>query len=401
MAKVIIKGQKKKKEYGFTYFLFIALSIALIFVGHNIASKGTSSFSQVENIGVERGTVTEILDQVDQSEENQSDINFVSKDILFNVKMETGFQKGQEIRALQSLNNYLKVLPKEVQVGDSILLYEMPNEYYGTEWTYGEYYRTPALVVLGIMFAVILLIFGRSKGLQTLFSLVLTIMAVFYVFIPAVLSGYNIYLWSLVICVFVTVMTLVVVSGFNPKTSAAIIGCISGIALSAILVLVMNSILKLTGVVDEASVYLLLMNPDHPVDLKAIIFGAIIIGAMGAIMDVSMSISSALYEMKENYAAHSFGQLVASGMTIGRDIMGTMANTLVLAYIGSSLSTVLLLITYNSSLLDLMNREMVVIEILQAIIGSLGILMTLPLTAIASGFLYTRNNNRDHLKRRV
>ena len=196
-------------------------------------------------------------------------------------------------------------------------------------------------------------------------------------------------------------MTLVVVSGFNPKTSAAIIGCISGIALSAILVLIMNSILKLTGVVDEASVYLLLMNPDHPVDLKAIIFGAIIIGAMGAIMDVSMSISSALYEMKENYAAHSFGQLVASGMTIGRDIMGTMANTLVLAYIGSSLSTVLLLITYNSSLLDLMNREMVVIEILQAIIGSLGILMTLPLTAIASGFLYTRNNNRDHLKRRV
>ena len=88
-------------------------------------------------------------------------------------------------------------------------------------------------------------------------------------------------------------------------------------------------------------------------------------------------------------------------MTIGRDIMGTMANTLVLAYIGSSLSTVLLLITYNSSILDLMNREMVVIEILQAIIGSLGILMTLPLTAIASGFLYTRNNNRDHLKRRV
>jgi uncharacterized membrane protein len=163
----------------------------------------------------------------------------------------------------------------------------------------------------------------------------------------------------------------------------------------------MDIFLKLTGVVDEASVYLLLMNPEHPVDLKGVIFGAILIGAMGAVMDVSMSISSSLYEMKEKYAAHSFAQLFSSGMTIGKDIMGTMANTLVLAYIGSSLSTVLLLITYNPSLLDLMNREMVVIEILQAIIGSLGILMTLPLTAMVSGFLYSRGNNRNHLKRRV
>ncbi len=118
MAKVIIKGQKKKKEYGFTYFLFVILSIALIFVGHNIASNGTDTFSQVESIGVERGTVIEIIDQIDQNEEDQADIDFVAKDILFTVKMETGSQKGQQLRALQSLNNYLKVLPKEVQVGD-------------------------------------------------------------------------------------------------------------------------------------------------------------------------------------------------------------------------------------------------------------------------------------------
>jgi uncharacterized membrane protein len=143
------------------------------------------------------------------------------------------------------------------------------------------------------------------------------------------------------------------------------------------------------------------MNPDHPIDLKSIFFGAIVIGCMGALLDVSMSISAALYEIKEKYAANTFSQIVSSGMTIGRDTIGTMANTLILAYIGSSLSIVLLLITYNPSMLDLLNREMVVIEIMQALIGSLGILLTVPLTSIASGLLFARGADSSRLKNRV
>ena len=175
----------------------------------------------------------------------------------------------------------------------------------------------------------------------------------------------------------------------------------SGIFGAALLVLIMDQFLSLTGIVDEDSIYLLLMNPDKPIDLKGIFFGAIIIGAMGAIMDVSMSISSALYEINEKYAARGFKELVESGISIGRDIMGTMANTLVLAYIGSSLSIVLLLITYNPSLIDLLNRELVVLEILQALIGSMGILLTLPLTAIVSAFLYTRIKRNHGFKQKV
>ena len=144
-----------------------------------------------------------------------------------------------------------------------------------------------------------------------------------------------------------------------------------------------------------------MMNPENPIDLKAIIFGAIVIGAMGAIMDVAMSISSALYEMREKYAATNFTQLFSSGMTIGRDIMGTMANTLVLAYIGGSLSIVLLLITYSSSVLDLLNREMVIVEMLQAIVGSMGILLTLPLTAFVAGILYSKKPDTKRLKNKI
>jgi uncharacterized membrane protein len=114
-----------------------------------------------------------------------------------------------------------------------------------------------------------------------------------------------------------------------------------------------------------------------------------------------MSIASALYEIKEKYAANTFKQIFSSGMTIGRDTIGTMSNTLVLAYIGSSLSIVLLLIAYNPSLLDLMNKEMVVVEILQAIIGSLGILLTVPLTSMASGFLFSKEKDKDRFRKRI
>ena len=148
--------------------------------------------------------------------------------------------------------------------------------------------------------------------------------------------------------------------------------------------------LELTGVVDEQSVFLLYLNSHNPIDLQAIVFSSIIIGALGAALDVSVSIASALSEIDETTERRSFRELLHSGMNIGRDIMGTMANTLILAYIGGSLSLVLLLITSSTSLMDLMNREIIVVEILQILVGSIGLLCTIPLTSLLSAFVYIR-----------
>ena len=105
-------------------------------------------------------------------------------------------------------------------------------------------------------------------------------------------------------------------------------------------------------------------------------------------MDVSMSIASALNELAENMDRPSFSQIIKSGFEIGRDMMGTMSNTLVLAYIGGSLSMTLLLIAYSNSTLALLNREMIVVEILQALVGSIGLLLTIPLTTLVCSFVY-------------
>lgn len=400
MAKIIVKGQKKKNS-GLVYFLTIVFSIAFLWFGNQIASQNMRLFDQQGQMATLKARVIAINDTIVTSESVGDGSEIKLTDILFSAEITSGARKGEVVNALQNLNSYFIVTNKPVEVGDKTILYELYNEQYATDWVFGEYHRTDALVILAVLFALLILLFGRIKGLQTLISLVFTVLAVFFVFVPSILSGYNIYLWTMITCLFTTVMTLIIVSGVNMKTVSAIIGCMSGIILSAILVIIMDQLLNLTGVIDEDSVFLLMMNPEHPVDLKGIFFGAIVVGAMGAIMDVSMSISSALYEMKEKYSATTFRQLFSSGLTIGRDIMGTMANTLVLAYIGGSLSVVLLLFTYSSSMLDLLNREMVVIEILQALVGSMGILLTLPLTAAVSGLLYAEKKNHNRLRNKV
>ena len=122
--------------------------------------------------------------------------------------------------------------------------------------------------------------------------------------------------------------------------------------------------------------------------MLAIIFAAIIIGAMGAVMDVAMSLSSSLHELKLKVMSISPKELFKSGMVIGRDMMGTMANTLVLAYIGSSLTVTVLIVIYNSSMTELLNKERIVVEILQALVGSIGILFTIPFTCFVCAMLY-------------
>ncbi len=382
--------KKTKMIHLMIYILTVLISVAFIFFGNKVASSKMDVLMGDEGFQIEKAKVTEIIEVYDESLTSDENSDLVIKDIAFRAEIISGELKGENVVGIQNLNSYMMVLPKEVAPGDKILLYNIHNEDFNTDWVYGEYIRTDALMILGAVFVVLLLIFGRIKGMQTIVSLVFTVLAIFTVFVPSILSGFNIYLSAIVICIYITIMTLIIVSGVNRKTVAAVIGCVGGITVAALLVLMMDGVLNLTGLVNEESAYLLMLNPENPIDLKGVFFGAILIGAMGAIMDVAMSISSSLYEIMETSNTIGMKKLIQSGMTIGRDIMGTMSNTLILAYIGSSLSIVLLLITYNPSLLDLLNREIVVIEILQALAGSLGILFTIPLTAMASGVLYTR-----------
>ena len=387
-----IKLDKQKRNRAIVYVLTVLFSVLFIYYGNQFASQGMQIFEgasmekpvKAQVVAVQkRSTDSFTLDQGETAVQNIL--------IEFSAKILNGWQKGQVVQCNQMIDGFTPIGNKEVEAGDRVLIFNSDPSSASSVWMFWDYIRTDTLLILGLVFMVLLLLFGRGKGVNTIISLAFTCLAVFAVFIPSILSGKNAYISSIVICLFTIIMTLLIVNGANAKGLAAGIGCLGGVLVSGALTLIMDYFLRLTGLVDEESVFLLYMETPKPIDLKAIIFAAIIIGAMGAIMDVAMSIASSLAEVREIMEVPTFGTLMKSGIQIGRDIMGTMANTLVLAYIGSSLSMVLLLIAYNKSLLGLLNKEMIVVEILQTLVGSMGILFTIPLTSAISAFVYTRH----------
>jgi len=379
-----------KRKESLIYILTILLSFAYIFFGNKAANANKQEYTLSYETGTpQKVKVTKIVD--DRYEKTlYPDFETQDRVVLFEARFTGGYRKGTVVRVIQMMDSMYAGEQRAVEVGDKVIIQN--NQYTeasDVKYMYAGVYRVDFIILLCIIFCVLLLILGRRNGVNTLVSLVFTVGSVFFVFIPAVLNGGNIYAWSVSTCIYIIFMTLSIISGFSKKSLAAIIGCASGVSVAGVLTVITNEICYITGLTTEDSMYLLLLNPDKPIDLKAVVFAAIILGAVGAVMDVSMSLSSSLAELKEQVGSMTARQITRSGMVIGRDIMGTMANTLILAYIGSSLSVTLLLVAYNSNApMLLFNSEMIMVELLQAVAGSLGILLTIPLTSIICGILY-------------
>lgn len=389
--KIINKGQSYKLAL---YLVTIIFSVVFLYFGNKIATKDLVDIDNLVKSEILKVKVEEILDKNVEAYNIDDNSSVESKQITFNAEILSGKDKGKLVEAVQVIDGHIAGDIIEIKEGDKALLIDSGME--SNKWQFMEFVRTDKLIILGVLFIIVLLIFGRKKGFNTILSLFFTCIAIFAVFVPSIVSGKNIYFSSVIICLYTIVMTLLIVNGFNKKTLTAMIGCSGGVIISGFMTLIMNKVLFLTGIVNEESIYLTYLPV--PIDLKAVIFAGIIIGAMGAIMDVAMSISSSLWEVKEKAKSTTFDELFKSGMNIGRDMMGTMTNTLILAYIGSSLAVVLLLSVYNTSLLSLLNMEMIIVEILQALIGSFGILFTMPLTSAVCAIIYIKGIKNIYAK---
>lgn len=251
-----------------------------------------------------------------------------------------------------------------------------------------EYARIPFLIFFGVLFAVILLIFSGLKGLRSLVALILTCGAIIFGFIPLLLEGYSIVLLAILTCILVTVVTLVIVCGFRIKALSAIIGCTIGFLIAGLLAFIMQKTMSMTGLTDT---YANTLHFHNNLNMNGVMFAAIIIGALGAAMDVAVSIASSLEEIIEHRQGDiSAKELIKSGMKIGGDIMGTMTNTLILAYVGSSLSVIILLYVNSVNLQYTLSWELFSVEFVRAIAGSIGLVCTVPATALVTALLHKK-----------
>ena len=390
------------------YVSAIILAILYIFIGNKIVT-GTDNKVSALDTEYTKAKVTKILsieESVAQAGNTEKD-----KDILitFEAKILSKENKGKIIKSEQRILYPNAENLIQLKVGDNILIVDAYQDSEGnTEWKYVDRERITPVIFLGVVFILLLIIFGKSKGLNTILALCFIVLSIFTVFIPSILAGFNVYLMAVITCVFIVLTTSIIVYGINDKSIATVFGCLGGMIISLLLLLFMDSIIHLTGYTSEESMFLILLDLDNPINLKAIVFASIIVGAIGAIMDISIDIASSLKEIANKITKPTFGEIVKSGITIGRDIIATMTNTLVLAYIGSSLSSVVLIVAYDTSLINLFNKEAIIIEILQALIGSLGLLFTIPFTSIICGIMYSHRGIKEeiegikyHIKNRI
>ena len=300
------------------------------------------------------------------------------------LRIDSGSAEGTEATIThRTLNNpAFDIHPQE---GDNIIVRDENDTY-----AIVDYDRLPAMLFLLLGFAALLILFGGMTGLKALLVLLFAVLLIakgliaFILFAPS-----HILLWTILIGAVITLATQLIVNGRNVKSAGAIIGTIGGILVAGLLAVLAIHFTYLTGVSEEQAGMLKALYLKD-VDFRELLFSGIVLGALGAVMDVAVSIASAQYEMKLLAPKTKFQTLVSSGLNVGRDVMGTMANTLVLAYIGGALPLILLISAQpDISLLHVMNLNMIATEIVRSLIGSIGLLCAIPITAYATAFLIT------------
>lgn len=283
---------------------------------------------------------------------------------------------------------------KDIKEKDTIIIVKsavlgQDNTYHFVSFDFSK-----QLVILIVIFVALVLLIARLKGLNTIILLFLIGYALLKAYIPSILSGHNIYVSTMLLGIYSVVIGMIIINGLNKKTYAAILGNITGLILAGILANACNKIFNITGLSSEESM-MLIRASENKFDLKGITWAAILIGALGAIMDTALSIASSIREISKTTKETNFVTLFKSGMEVGKDAISTMISTLLLAYISGTLIQSLLMSIYIKPTIFLVNSEFILEEILKSIIGALGILITVPATAALAAMFEVFENRKE------
>ena len=306
------------------------------------------------------------------------------------VKILSGEYKGEEREILNILTeNPAYDIP--LKKGDRVVLHLEEDPTGGMNFFVADLKRDSAIIAFALLFAAILVGIGRKKGVFSLVSIVATVGLLLFIMVPMILSGICPILAAIIVGALSTLITIYLVGGFNSKSTSAILGTMSSLIFAGGLSLLAIYTARLTGFAGEETVFLYGARPD--LSFTGILSASMIIAALGALMDTSVSIASTINEIHQTDESLGVIELFKSGMNVGRDIIGTMSNTLILVYMGSALPLVLL--GSNIDLQKFFNLNQVSTEILSALIGSIAILACVPITAIIAAYLIKKKKSQN------
>ena len=309
------------------------------------------------------------------------------------IRILSGRHKGEVL----PLTNYLSALFNvDVGVGDRIIVRLITQEdgsYYASLFNYDR-----ALVMGGtlLVFCAVLVLLGGRKGVRALLGLVFTLVCLWFLLIPGLIRGLPAIPLTIAVAAVCAAASLILLDGPSRKSLCAILGCVGGVAAAGLFAALVGALTPMDGFNMSEAENLLLYGAEKGLSIRGLLVCGVLVAALGAVMDVAMSIASAAWELREHNDGLSRRELFRSGMNIGRDAMGTMANTLILAFAGSSFNLLILIQIYDIPFLQLANTDFLCIEMLQSVAGSMGILLTVPLVAAISAYLMAPGAGVQH-----
>lgn len=378
---------QKPKASLIIFFLSIVISVVFfIFI-----PKPDSSLSQNETV------LSGKIEKITQTRNTQFEQRqYIQQELLVSIP-------NSEFPITVSTEYIPKNSPNIYKEGDHILVGTISDDNDEGSYFLIGYDRTKVLTVLVGIFVLLAVLVTKQQGLKAIGSMLYSFSVILFFILPLILKGIHPLLVSIIGIIFIIPISFSLTHGINKKTVAAVIGTITSLVVTGLIAAIVINLSNLSGITSE-EVEVLFYSTNQTINLSGILLAGILIGALGILDDVAISQASIVLQLKEASPKLSGKDLFKRAMIVGRDHISSVINTLVLVYTGASLSTLLLFLIYPRPLIVLLNSEMVVIQIVIALIGSIGLILTVPITTYIATYglsIFTdekmlRNKNKKY-----
>ena len=382
--------------------LLFSAAVFLLFYGiaHGIELK-SESVDTLTGVLCERGRVVSIVSEDYRGQQDFEDVPVGNQ--IVQIELLSGKFAGTQY----AMKNDLGMLYGTVlQTGDRVIVaVSLEEGELKSDPLIWSYDRTIPLLIVLAAFLLITILVGGKVGAKSLLGLILTFVSLFVILIPLLIKGWPTLITVLCLCIFITVVEFTILDGVNKKSVCAMLGTISGVILAALFGQVASAVLRINGFImnDADSMVEALLNfkvtqanPQASLQIGDLLVGGILIAALGAVNDVAMSISSAMNELIAVNPNLTRKELFKSGMNIGRDMVGTMTNTLILALAGSSLVMMIYYSALQPTWNELMSSAFLSVEAVQALASSVGVILAVPVTVVIGMFFYAHRSHTEN-----
>lgn len=265
-----------------------------------------------------------------------------------------------------------------VAEGDGVVLGFSPDAQPGSQYYLADFQRRSPLVVLAGLFAGVVILLGRIRGLRALFGLALTMVVLIVFLIPAVLEGSNPVAVAIVAASAILLVNLYLAHGLSLRTTTAVVGTLASLGLIGALAVGFVNATNLSGIGSEEAIFL--QSASSRINLEGLLLGGIVIGALGVLDDVTITQASAVWELHLADPSLAPAELYRSALRIGRDHVASTVNTLALAYVGASLPLLILLVEADRRVSEVLTGEVVATEVVRTLVGGIGLVASVPIT---------------------